>query len=419
MSNSQVKQPVEEFLGVNMIGADMIGGNDIAKRLSVSRSLSRLAGLLAICISLIGLIGSWGDGMGVLQVVHVGDPSIEPRTAIGPLFCGLAVWLADTARTQRAKRFFSRACAAIVCFIGVVRLLAYPLADHAFTGKSLLLNSVTPIVPDRAAAMAAVGLLFLGAALLLSGQRRCFEFGQYLIVAVVGLALFNLIASVYGISTFSGQVFKANTQRMAIHTSFTYLILCAGTLLSRPDWGLMSTIGSAAPGSAMARQLLPAALLIPLLMSWLGWQGQLAGLYNGAFGETLSTSITIAVFTFLIWTNVGKLNKLDSKRSQAERNLRQLADSMPQMVWTATPDGVIDYYNQRWSEYTGLNFQQNKDWDWKRAVHHSDEGAVKDLWTRALILGVTFEAECRLRCASNNTYRWHRAHFRFETRTGR
>jgi light-regulated signal transduction histidine kinase (bacteriophytochrome) len=80
---------------------------------------------------------------------------------------------------------------------------------------------------------------------------------------------------------------------------------------------------------------------------------------------------------------------------------------MPQMVWTATPDGVIDYYNQRWSEYTGVNFHHNKDWDWKRAVHHSDEGALKDLWTRALVLGVTFEAECRLHCASSNTYRWH------------
>ncbi len=38
--------------------------------------------------------------------------------------------------------------------------------------------------------------------------------------------------------------------------------------------------------------------------------------------------------------------------------LRLLADAMPQMVWTARPDGFLDYYNQRWFDYTGLTLEQ-------------------------------------------------------------
>ena len=34
--------------------------------------------------------------------------------------------------------------------------------------------------------------------------------------------------------------------------------------------------------------------------------------------------------------------------------LRQLADSMPQIVFAARPDGVVDYFNRRWYEYTGF-----------------------------------------------------------------
>jgi PAS domain-containing protein len=39
---------------------------------------------------------------------------------------------------------------------------------------------------------------------------------------------------------------------------------------------------------------------------------------------------------------------------ESEEKFRQLADFMPQMVWTARPDGQLDYYNRRWNQYTGL-----------------------------------------------------------------
>ena len=40
---------------------------------------------------------------------------------------------------------------------------------------------------------------------------------------------------------------------------------------------------------------------------------------------------------------------------KSEESYRQLADAMPQIVWTARPDGFLDYYNQRWFDYTGAS----------------------------------------------------------------
>ena len=51
---------------------------------------------------------------------------------------------------------------------------------------------------------------------------------------------------------------------------------------------------------------------------------------------------------------------------------RFLADAMPQIVWTAKPDGNIDYYNKRWFDYTGMTLEQTKNWGWKRVVHPDD-----------------------------------------------
>src|SRR5258706_16478812 len=53
-----------------------------------------------------------------------------------------------------------------------------------------------------------------------------------------------------------------------------------------------------------------------------------------------------------------------------EEQFRFLADAIPEMVWTARPDGQMDYYNQRWFDYTGMTLEQTQDWG---AVLHLEE----------------------------------------------
>jgi PAS domain-containing protein len=88
--------------------------------------------------------------------------------------------------------------------------------------------------------------------------------------------------------------------------------------------------------------------------------GQLSGLYDTAFGLALFTAVNIVVFTFLIWRSSQILNNLDIVRASAEEKMRQLADSMPQIVWTATPDGKADYYNQRCYDYNAMTFAETE-----------------------------------------------------------
>ncbi|MGH8666181.1 MAG: hybrid sensor histidine kinase/response regulator [Burkholderiales bacterium] len=56
---------------------------------------------------------------------------------------------------------------------------------------------------------------------------------------------------------------------------------------------------------------------------------------------------------------------------ESEERFRMLADNMAQLAWTCDQLGDVTWYNQRWFDYTGLSFEEMRDWGWKK-VHHPD-----------------------------------------------
>jgi PAS domain S-box-containing protein len=90
----------------------------------------------------------------------------------------------------------------------------------------------------------------------------------------------------------------------------------------------------------------------------------------------------------------------------SDRRYRNLAEAIPQIVWTARPDGFVDYFNQRWFEYTGLSAEETAA-SWGAVLHPEDAVRCLSAWHDALSAGRMFEAECRLRRAGDGGYRWH------------
>jgi PAS domain S-box-containing protein len=90
-----------------------------------------------------------------------------------------------------------------------------------------------------------------------------------------------------------------------------------------------------------------------------------------------------------------------------ERHYRQLADAMPQIVFTAMGDGWIDYFNQPWSTYTGRGTDQSLGFAWGNAIHPDDRERCIASWTEAVRQGGNFETEGRIRRASDGAFRWH------------
>jgi PAS domain S-box-containing protein len=91
---------------------------------------------------------------------------------------------------------------------------------------------------------------------------------------------------------------------------------------------------------------------------------------------------------------------------ESESRLRQLADAMPQIVYTSGPDGMIDYVNQQWYEYSGVFDGQDITEAWFETVHPDDGDRAYQQWMESVSTGRRFEAEYRLR-RKDGQYRWH------------
>jgi PAS domain S-box-containing protein len=90
----------------------------------------------------------------------------------------------------------------------------------------------------------------------------------------------------------------------------------------------------------------------------------------------------------------------------SERSFRTLAETMPQIVWTARADGHVDWYNQWWYDYTGT--PRGTDWyDEGSPMHPDDVAPTWRRWLQSVESGATYEMEYRFRRAEDGEYRWH------------
>lgn len=91
---------------------------------------------------------------------------------------------------------------------------------------------------------------------------------------------------------------------------------------------------------------------------------------------------------------------------QSEIRFRELAEAMPQLVWTATREGEVEYYNSRVSDYHGAWQDEQGRWRWSGLLHEEDRAPTMQAWERALRLGVAYQATHRVQMSTGD-YRWH------------
>jgi PAS domain S-box-containing protein len=93
---------------------------------------------------------------------------------------------------------------------------------------------------------------------------------------------------------------------------------------------------------------------------------------------------------------------------ESESRLRQLADAMPQIVYTSSPDGMVDYGNQRWVDYVGVPVERSIGRKWMEAIHPDDRENTRRRLKESGKTGQPFETVYRLR-RKDGHYRWYLA----------
>jgi PAS domain S-box-containing protein len=88
-------------------------------------------------------------------------------------------------------------------------------------------------------------------------------------------------------------------------------------------------------------------------------------------------------------------------------SLHAFVEALPQIAWTASVDGLVDYYNKRWVDYTGMSVEETRGWGWRPVLHPDDLNLCIERWQHAYTTGTPYEVEYRFRRASDGAFRWH------------
>ena len=103
--------------------------------------------------------------------------------------------------------------------------------------------------------------------------------------------------------------------------------------------------------------------------------------------------------------DITEQKRADEALQRSESEFRELAESMPQIVWVTTADGLNIYFNQQWVDYTGLTLEESCGEGWITPFHPDDRQRAWDAWQRATQYRDTYSLECRLRRA-DGVYQW-------------
>lgn len=295
----------------------------------VALRMRMLSAGLGIAVALLGLVilVGWRYDVLFLRAWLPDLASARTDTALGFGLAGVGLLAAGrppSPLTRRIGTFLGLATA----LLGVLVVAAHLFGPAYGVGRLLLQFIVVRVEGNGALAKAptaGVNFLLAGTSLVLLSCRARPVVQQVLALFVALNSALALLGYLYSAEEFHH---LPTFVHIALPSALGFLLLALGLLSAWPEAGLVSVISSSTAGGTLARILLPAAILIPVLLGWFRLAGEQRGLYDTEFGVAVQVGLNVIVLGILIWITAWQLFRLDAKRRNAEQELARHAEEL-------------------------------------------------------------------------------------------
>jgi PAS domain S-box-containing protein len=273
---------------------------------------------------------------------------MAPNTALAFALAGISMGLTTVDGHRRSGPGLGFALAVVV--IAVATGIEYrwgvdlKIDQILASGASSFVHTA---FPGRMTPVTTFLMLVLGVSLgaLHCGIRSVKRIVQPFAFLLCAGALIGLFGYAYGQESLQAvRPFKG----LAVHTVAGFILASLGLIAARIHDGPARILTRRGVGGALARSLLPWALLVPSVIGWLGLEGQEAGLYGTKFGTALIVVSTMAIVGGLVLRTARVMEDADQQRLDAEQTSRRseakyrsLFDGMPIGLTCSAPDGRI------------------------------------------------------------------------------
>ena len=135
------------------------------------------------------------------------------------------------------------------------------------------------------------------------------------------------------------------------------------------------------------------------------WRRKDGSPFPAEVSAVVTTNRKGQAFNSIIFWDISWRKNAEKILQESEQRFREMADAMPQLVWTATPEGLTDYYNTRHLEFPDLKRDVSGFWNWQGAIHPDDLSRTIEFWREAQASGSGTQVEHRFRHRSGS-FRW-------------
>jgi PAS domain S-box-containing protein len=319
-----------------------------------AKSAARLSIVCVFAICSLALVGGLLD-IPLLKSVRPQWISMRVITAICLAFSAAALALIHQASPNRRRRIASGILGAVVSFVGLTTIAVYAFrlseGNEAVLVNAPVLNLfVAPL--DRMALLTAILFVTFGCVMILlaTGDRRAAAIAHAVALpgAVVGYLV--PISYVLGVQSLHGWL----DVPMAMNTGLAFCAVGLAAFCIRPDTWLMSVFTGEHAGSAMARRLLPAVVVIPVVIGWLRIRGERSELFVSEVGVVLVALAYTILLTGLMWASARSVNRKDAALRESEARLRSILDATKESIWLMSPGGAVLAANEMAAARVGV-----------------------------------------------------------------
>lgn len=338
-----------------------------------------------------------------------GERATSPDDALGLLLGAASVWglTSKHAAAQHVGR-------ALACLAGLTIAWAFASLPAAGAAEFFARSAGGELPPPRLA----LGLLLACVSLLLAQSKSPAWLRLFDVSALLTLLL-GLLGTLSCL--LAGPEDRALVP-IALPSGLSITGLGISIAALQPERGWLRSVRGRGPGGVMLRQLLPAAMGFLLVLEVLRRMSDEHGWLPG-YGSAPFVLASLAGIAGLVMLSARAVRIASEQREAAQRALekesrahasllmerelrfRLLAETAPQVVWTAGPDGAIEYLSPAWSHFTGEPEECAQGWLWDSYIHRDDLALVLNTWHAALESGKPYETEYRVR-RHDGEYRW-------------
>ena len=284
-----------------------------------ARTLKRVSAALVLIVGGLGLLGWFVDNE-ALKAGFMSNVAMKTNTTLCLVASGVALLLSSpTGSRSRAARL-SAALAAFSSLLGALTLVEHVAGLNMGIDQLLFTERPGQIFtasPNRMGPPAATAFAILGLAQLLLQRKdgKYASLAQRMAVAAALIALLSLLGyltgatMLYGIARYTG---------IALSTAVAVFCLSLGVFVARPAVYPAALVLADNAGGQLARTMLPMAIFLAPVLSWLRVRGEALGLYDLQFGRALLLLAFISIFTLVVWQMSLRFAREAVARARAE-----------------------------------------------------------------------------------------------------